>query len=438
MMSKIPAVGIVSLGCAKNLVDSERLTSALVARGYRMEADYAACDAVIVNTCGFINQAVEESLEAIGEALAHNGRIIVMGCLGAKPETVKAAYPQVAAVFGPGRRAAVLREIAKLIGTPPQEAVQSLPASGILLTPPHYAYLKIAEGCRHHCTFCIIPKLRGPLRSRRLEDILREATALKAQRVRELLIIAQDSSDYGLDLTPKVSTSALLRELAQLKLWLRVHYVYPSPEADRIVELMAEGLVLPYLDVPLQHAAPSVLKRMKRPGSFDKSLQLIEKWRAICPDIALRSTFITGFPGESDEEFAELLQFIREAKLDRVGCFPYSDVDGAAANELPGAVPLEVREVRAQQLMALQSEISYEKLKQRIGTTCDVIIDAVSDDGQAVGRSKYEAPDVDGVVVIDDGAALRPGDIVKAVITAADEHDLAATLVPQDIRFKIR
>ena len=437
-MSKIPAIGIVSLGCAKNLVDSERLTSALIARGYRMEADYAACDAVIVNTCGFINQAVEESLEAIGEALEHNSHIIVMGCLGAKPETIKQAYPQVAAVFGPGRRAAVLREIAALVGTPPQEAVQHLPASGVLLTPPHYAYLKIAEGCRHHCTFCIIPKLRGPLRSRRPEDIMREATALKAQRVRELLIIAQDSSDYGIDLEPKVPTSALLRELATLKLWLRVHYVYPAPEAERIVELMAEGLVLPYLDVPLQHAAPSVLKRMKRPGSFDKSLQLIEKWRNICPDIALRSTFISGFPGETQAEFDELLDFIQEAKLDRVGCFPYSDVDGAEANNLPGAVPPEVREERAMQLMQLQSEISRAKLQQRIGTTCDVIIDAVSEDGQAFGRSKYEAPDVDGIITIENGASLRAGDIVPVTITGADEHDLTATLAPQEINFKLK
>ena len=439
-MQNLPAVGIVSLGCAKNLVDSERLISALAARGYRIESDYAACDAVVINTCGFINQAVEESLEAIGQALEQNGKIIVMGCLGAKPETVKAAYPQVAAVFGPGRRAAVLRCIASLIGTPPQEAVQSLPASGVLLTPPHYAYLKIAEGCRHHCTFCIIPSLRGPLRSRLPQDILKEARALKAQRVRELLIIAQDSSDYGFDLNPRLTTSALLRELAALKLWLRVHYVYPSPEADRIVELMAAGLVLPYLDVPLQHAVPAVLKRMKRPGSAEQALKQIERWRSICPDVALRSTFITGFPGESEQDFEQLLDFIQEAKLDRVGCFPYSDVPGAAANDLDGALPPEVRNERAERLMALQAEISREKLRRRVGQRYDVLIDAVSEDGQAFGRTKYEAPDVDGIVVIEDAAGLRPGDLVSAVITDSDEHDLYARLEqrePASINFKL-
>lgn len=439
-MQNLPAVGIVSLGCAKNLVDSERLISALAARGYRIESDYAACDAVVINTCGFINQAVEESLEAIGQALEQNGKIIVMGCLGAKPETVKEAYPQVAAVFGPGRRAAVLRCIASLIGTPPQEAVQSLPASGVLLTPPHYAYLKIAEGCRHHCTFCIIPSLRGPLRSRLPQDILKEARALKAQRVRELLVIAQDSSDYGFDLNPRLTASALLRELAELKLWLRVHYVYPSPEADRIVELMAAGLVLPYLDVPLQHAAPAVLKRMKRPGSAEQALKQIERWRAICPDVALRSTFITGFPGESEQDFEQLLDFIQEAKLDRVGCFPYSDVPGAAANDLDGALPPEVRNERAERLMALQAEISREKLRRRVGQRYDVLIDAVSEDGQAFGRTKYEAPDVDGIVVIEDVAGLRPGDLVSAVITDSDEHDLYAVLdqrAQTSINFKL-
>ncbi len=436
-MQKIPAVGIVSLGCAKNLVDSERLTSALISMGYRMEQDYASCDAVIVNTCGFINQAVEESLEAIGEALDYNPRIIVMGCLGSKPEVIRNAYPQVAAVFGPGRRAAVLREIVRLIGTPPQEAVQQLPSSGILLTPPHYAYLKIAEGCRHHCTFCIIPNLRGKLRSRLSADILREAQSLKERRVKELLIIAQDSSDYGFDLKPPVRTSELIRKLAELNLWLRVHYVYPSPEADRLVELMAEGLLLPYLDVPLQHASPAVLRRMKRPGCAEHSLKLIERWRSICPDIALRSTFITGFPGESEAEFAELLDFIREARLDRVGCFPYSDVDGAAANELSGSIDPEVREERACRLMELQAEISREKLRQRVGKVYEVLIDEVSEDGQAFGRSKYEAPDVDGIIEIENGQGLRPGDFARVRITDCDEHDLKGELAPQNINFKL-
>lgn len=436
-MQKIPSVGIVSLGCAKNLVDSERLTSALVAMGYRMQSDYRSCDAVIINTCGFINAAVEESFEAIGEALQYQARIIVMGCLGAKSELVREHFPQVAAVFGPGRRAAVLRELKRLIGTPPREAVQKLPASGILFTPPHYAYLKIAEGCRHHCTFCIIPQLRGPLRSRLSADILKEAQDLKARGIKELLLIAQDSSDYGLDLKDKKSLSALCRELADLKIWLRVHYVYPGPEAERLVELMAEGLVLPYLDVPLQHASATVLKRMKRPGSHERSLQQIEKWRRICPDIALRSTFITGFPGETEEEFTELLDFIREAKLDRVGCFPYSDVDGAAANELPGAVDPEVRQKRAERLMQLQEEISAAKLQARVGTTCEVLIDEVSEDGQAFGRSKYEAPDVDGIIVIDQGAGLRAGDFARVRITASDVHDLSGEVVNQAIDFKL-
>ncbi|MBO8416072.1 MAG: 30S ribosomal protein S12 methylthiotransferase RimO [Proteobacteria bacterium] len=434
-MQNVPRIGIVSLGCAKNLVDSERLTSALTALGYPMRSQFEHCDVVIINTCGFIHDAMEESLEAISEALQFNAKIIVMGCLGARPEVIRKRFPKVAAVFGPGRRAAVLREIIKLVGRPPEILRQKVRPSGILFTPPHYAYLKIAEGCRHRCTFCIIPKLRGELRSRYPQDILREAADLKARGVKELLVIAQDSSDYGFDLKDKTTLSALCRQLAELKLWLRVHYVYPSPEAENLVELMAEGLVLPYLDVPLQHASNSVLKRMKRPGSHEKTLKLIEKWRSICPDIALRSTFIAGFPGETESEFEELLSFIKEARLDRVGCFPYSDVEGAEANNLPNPVAQEVREERAQRLMELQGQISKEKLHARIGSTCEVLIDDLDEEGNAWGRSKYEAPEVDGMVIVQNGRGLKPGDLTTVKITDAGEHDLFAARL-QDISFK--
>lgn len=434
-MQNVPRIGIVSLGCAKNLVDSERLVSALTAMGYPMRSQFENCDVVIINTCGFIHDAMEESLASIDEALQFNAKIIVMGCLGARPEVIMQRFPKVAAVFGPGRRAAVLRKIVELVGRPPKTLMTKVRPSGILFTPPHYAYLKIAEGCRHRCTFCIIPKLRGSLRSRYPQDILREARDLKARGVKELLVIAQDSSDYGFDLKDKTTLSDLCRELAELKMWLRVHYVYPSPEAERLVELMAEGLVLPYLDVPLQHASNSVLKRMKRPGSHEKTLKLIEKWRSICPDIALRSTFIAGFPGETESEFEELLSFIKEARLDRIGCFPYSDVDGAEANKLDNPVPIEVREERARRLMELQSQISMEKLQARVGTQCEILIDEIDEYGNALGRSKYEAPEVDGIVVIEDGKGLKPGDFVKAKITEAGEHDLFAKQV-LDIGFK--
>ena len=396
-MSHTKTIGLVSLGCAKNLVDTERLTSALVSMGYKISGSYESCDLVIVNTCGFINPAVQESLEAIGEALNYQSKVIVMGCLGAKPQTILDAYPQVLKVFGPGRRAAVLREIVKVLGQPPQDQIQTLPSSGIILTPPHYAYLKIAEGCRHRCAFCIIPSLRGALRSRLPKDILKEAQSLKERDVKELLVIAQDSSDYGFDLKleNKPTITSLCKELAKLNLWVRVHYVYPSNEATSLVELMGEGLILPYIDVPFQHVNERILKSMRRPGNIEKTLRVIENWRKICPDLAIRSTFITGFPGETQEEFNELLDFLKEAKLDRVGCFPYSDVEGASANSFENPVPLEVREERAQILMETQAQISYQKLQERIGKSYDVLIDDVTEDGEAICRSKYEAPDID-------------------------------------------
>ncbi len=427
-MQKIPRIGLISLGCAKNLVDTERLTSVLIAKGYQIEANYEDCDLIVVNTCGFISPAVEESLEAIGQAVSYAPKVIVTGCLGAKAQLILKEYPQVAAVYGPGTRASVLRGIRTLIGEPPQEAVQHVNPSGILLTPPHYAYLKIAEGCRHRCAFCIIPSLRGPLRSRNPDDIYKEASDLTSRGVKELLIIAQDSSDYGFDLKNQPSLSQLCKKLASLKRWLRIHYVYPSKEANKIVELMADNIVLPYLDVPLQHASERILKQMRRPGNTEKMLATIENWRKIRPDIAIRSTFITGFPGETEEDFSELLSFIKEAKLDRVGCFPYSDVDGAAANDFPNPVPLEIREERAAILMETQEQISREKLKARIGKVYDVVIDTLNEDGIAVGRSKYEAPDVDGIITIHNAKGIREGDIVKVEITASDTHDLQGEL----------
>ena len=429
-MRNSPKIGLVSLGCAKNIVDAQRLTSVLIAMGYEIENEYSKCDAVIVNTCGFIGPAVEESMQAIGEALNYSRKVIVTGCLGARAKVILDKYPQVAAVYGPGMRATVIRGIISLVGTPDPSAAQSVNPSGILLTPPHYAYLKIAEGCRHHCSFCIIPSLRGPLRSRFSDAIYNEASDLVRRGVKELLVIAQDSSDYGMDLKKnKTSLSALLRQLSELKRWIRVHYVYPSDEADRVVDLMGEGLVLPYLDVPFQHVNPTILRSMKRPGNIEKTLRSIEKWRSVCPDIAIRSTFIAGFPGETEEQFNELLDFIKEAKLDRVGCFPYSDVDGATANTYLNPVDEQIREERAARLMELQSQISYEKLEARVGKEYQVLIDYVSDDGVAVGRSKYESPDIDGVISIPNTKDVQVGDLVKAVITGHDEHDMEASLV---------
>ncbi len=440
MTSDLPTIGLISLGCAKNLVDTERLVSVLLAMGYAIELNeenFAACDLIVVNTCGFIDPAVAESLETIGEVIDLGPKIIVMGCLGAREQLIMENYPQVYAVFGPGRRAAVLRCIVKAVGMPPAQAQQQIGAAGVTLTPAHYAYLKIAEGCRHHCTFCIIPKLRGDLRSREPGAILAEARGLVEDGVKELLIIAQDSSDYGLDLKPAPSLSSLCRSLADLKVWLRVHYVYPGPEAARLVELMADGLVLPYLDVPLQHASPAVLKRMARPGSLERSLRQIENWRQICPDVAIRSTFITGFPGESEEDFELLLDFLKEARLDRVGCFPYSDVEGARANAFDGEVDPEEREERAERLMEVQQEISYSKLEERVGQTYDILIDSVGENGEAVGRSKYEAPDVDGVVIITDGRGLKEGSMIRATVTGHDEHDLFARPAAQNIGFSL-
>ncbi len=439
-MKKIPVVGFVSLGCPKALVDTERIVTELRARGYRIGQTYKDADLVIVNTCGFVNEAIEESIEAITEALKENGRVIVCGCLGGRVEADGSNYiakrlPKVLGVTGPDSVDKVMAMVEAHLPRPHDPWDDLVPAAGCRLTPKHYAYLKISEGCNHHCTFCIIPKLRGTLSSRPIGDILREAENLKKAGVKELLVISQDTAAYGLDRNYRLDFAGgrpvktrlleLCSELGQLGLWTRLHYVYPYPSVDAVVPLMAEGLILPYLDVPFQHAHPRVLKAMKRPASAEKNLERIAAWRAACPDITIRSTFIAGFPGETEEEFEYLLDFLREARLDRVGCFAYSPVEGAAANEIPGLLPDEEREERRRRFMEVQAEISREKLAEKIGRVEEVIIDEPEDeDGVAIGRTKADAPEIDGVCYVTTPRHLEPGDIVKVRITANEEHDL--------------
>ncbi len=439
-MKKIPVVGFVSLGCPKALVDTERIVTELRARGYRIGQTYKDADLVIVNTCGFVNEAIEESIEAITEALKENGRVIVCGCLGGRVEADGSNYiakllPKVLGVTGPDSVDQVMAMVEAHLPRPHDPWDDLVPAAGCRLTPKHYAYLKISEGCNHHCTFCIIPKLRGTLSSRPIGDILREAENLKKAGVKELLVISQDTAAYGLDRNYRLDFAGgrpvktrlleLCNELGQLGLWTRLHYVYPYPSVDAVVPLMAEGLILPYLDVPFQHAHPRVLKAMKRPASAEKNLERIAAWRAVCPDITIRSTFIAGFPGETEAEFEYLLDFLREARLDRVGCFAYSPVEGAAANEIPGLLPDDEREDRRRRFMEVQAEISREKLAEKIGRVEEVIIDEPEDeDGVAVGRTKADAPDIDGVCYVTTPRHLEPGDIVKVRITANEEHDL--------------
>lgn len=439
-MKKIPVVGFVSLGCPKALVDTERIVTELRARGYRIGQTYEEADLVIVNTCGFVNESVAESLQAIAEALDENGRVIVCGCLGGKKNPdgsnfIAEKMPKVLGVTGPDQVEEVVRLVESHLPRPHEPWGDLVPAAGVRLTPRHYAYLKISEGCNHHCTFCIIPQLRGTLVSRPIGDIVREAENLRSAGVKELLVISQDTAAYGVDARYKLDFAGgrpvrtrlldLCRELGRLGLWTRLHYVYPYPSVDEVVPLMAEGLILPYLDVPFQHAHPRILKAMKRPASAEKNLERIAAWRRACPDITIRSTFIAGFPGETEEEFEYLLDFLREAQLDRVGCFAYSPVDGAAANALPGQLPDEVREDRRRRFMELQAEISLEKLKRKVGTVQDVLIDEAPDeDGVAVGRTKADAPDIDGVCYVTTDRPLKPGDFVKVRITANEEHDL--------------
>lgn len=433
-LNHIPRVGVVSLGCPKNLVDSQRLISVLMAKGYRLENDFNQADLVLVNTCGFIEPAVEESFEAIYDAKQQCSKVVVMGCMGAQKEKVLAEYPDVAEVIGPGRRAAVLRAVEKLVGEPPAIARQSVPTSGVLLTPKHYSYLKIAEGCRHHCAFCIIPDLRGTLRSRTIDNIFAEASDLAARGVREIMVISQDTSDYGNDLKDGTNLLKLCEKLGQVnpRPWFRLHYVYPSKIVDELINFMKDGIILPYLDVPLQHASEPVLKLMKRPGNIERTYERIMKWREICPDLTIRSNIITGFPGETEQDFENLLDFIKKARLDRVGTFPYSDVEGAQANEYDGVVPEDVRHERARLVMEAQAEVSRQKLSERVGKTFDVIVDTVTEEGQVMGRTKYEAPDIDGIVTIEElpeGARVREGDLIRATITDSDEHDMWADFV---------
>lgn len=433
----VPTVGMVSLGCPKALVDSERILTRLRAEGYALSGSYDGADLVIVNTCGFIDAAVQESLDAIGEALAENGKVIVTGCLGAKTEggenLVAKVHPKVLAITGPHAADEVMRHVHAHLPKPHDPFTDLVPPAGVKLTPRHYAYLKISEGCNHRCTFCIIPALRGPLVSRPIGEVMREAGNLVEQGVRELLVISQDTSAYGVDVKYKLDfvggravrtrMTELARELGRLGVWIRLHYVYPYPHVDEIVALMAEGKVLPYLDVPFQHAHPRILKAMKRPASGEANIERIRAWRAICPQLAIRSTFIAGFPGETEQEFEYLLDFLREAQLDRVGCFAYSPVEGAAANALPGMLPEEVRQQRRARLMAVQQEISRARLARKVGTTQRVLIDEVGPT-VAVGRSSADAPEIDGLVYVKTRRKLAVGEFVDVRITAAEEYDL--------------
>jgi len=431
-----PTIGMVSLGCPKALVDSERILTRLRAEGYAISPDYSGANAVIVNTCGFLDSAKAESLEAIGEALSENGRVIVTGCLGADPEYITGVHPSVLAVTGPHQYEQVLDAVHNAVPPSPDPFIDLLPASGVSLTPRHYSYLKISEGCNHKCKFCIIPDMRGRLASRPAHAILREAEKLVENGVRELLVISQDTSAYGLDLKHaterghRAHITDLARDLGGLGAWVRLHYVYPYPHVRNLIPLMAEGLVLPYLDIPFQHAHPDTLHRMARPAAAAKTLDEIAAWRADCPDIALRSTFIVGYPGETEEEFQTLLDWLDEAQLDRVGCFQYENVDGARSNALPDHVPAEVKQERWDRFMDKAQAISEAKLAAKLGKVMDVIVDEVDADGIATCRTKADAPEIDGNLFVDDGAdALNPGDIVRVEVDEASEYDLWGRLV---------
>lgn len=429
-----PKIGMVSLGCPKNLVDSERILTKLRSDGYAMSPDYAGADVVLVNTCGFLDSAKEESLEAIGEAIAENGRVIVTGCMGKEAEMIRAKFPGILAVTGAHQYEEVVGAVHDAAPMPPSAFLNLVPDSGLKLTPRHYSYLKISEGCNHRCSFCIIPSLRGDLVSRRPDAILREAEKLIEAGTRELLVISQDTSAYGVDIRHqprmwhgeevRAHMTDLSRELGKLGAWVRLHYVYPYPHVDQVIPLMAEGLILPYLDIPFQHASRNVLKLMKRPANETKVLERIKTWRTIAPDIAIRSTFVVGFPGETEDDFAYLMDWLEEAQLDRVGAFRFEPVEGAAANDLPNHVPEEIKEERYARLMELTARISADKLQAKIGRTLDVIIDAVDEDGGATGRSQADAPEIDGEVFLRDAAHLKVGDIVPVAIEDADEHDL--------------
>ncbi len=439
-MTAVPKVGFVSLGCPKALVDSEGILTRLRAEGYAISPTYERADLVVVNTCGFIETAVQESLDAIGEALSANGRVIVTGCLGAKGDIVRETHPKVLAVTGPHALEEVMTAVHAHLPKPHDPFTDLVPPQGIKLTPRHYAYLKISEGCNHRCSFCIIPSLRGDLLSRPVGDVMKEAENLVKAGVKELLVISQDTSAYGVDMKYRtgfwggrplktrmndlaVALGELAGKDAASGVWVRLHYVYPYPHVDEVIPLMAEGKILPYLDVPFQHANRRILKLMKRPASGENNLERIRAWRAICPDITIRSTFIAGFPGETESEFQELLDFLEEAEINRVGCFAYSPVEGAKANELPGALPNEVREERRARLMRVQEKISARRLKRKVGKTLKVLVDAVTPEG-AVARSAADAPEIDGMVHIEGGGKLAPGDWAQVKVTRSDAHDL--------------
>lgn len=436
-MTQAPKIGLVSLGCPKALVDSERIMTTLRAQGYSFSRDYAGADIVLVNTCGFLDSAKQESLEAIGEALNENGRVIVTGCLGVEENLIRETHPSVLAITGPHQYESVVSAVHDHLPPVPNKFVDLVPESGLKLTPRHYAYLKISEGCNNRCSFCIIPQIRGDLASRPAAGILSEAEGLIRSGVKELLVISQDTSAYGLDL--KYATSKyrgrevkakfydLAKELGELGAWVRLHYVYPYPHVDPVMELMAEGLVLPYLDIPFQHASPNVLKAMRRPAHQEKTLNRILDWKRQVPDLTVRSNFIVGFPGETDEDFEMLLDFIEEAEIDRAGCFKYEPVTGATANELEGVVPDEVKEERFAQLMEVAQNVSFHQLQKKVGRTIDVIVDDVRpEENRAIARSKWDAPEIDGQVIVDNATGIKIGDIVSVTVTDNDEYDLFA------------
>ncbi|MGB1234722.1 MAG: 30S ribosomal protein S12 methylthiotransferase RimO [Planktomarina sp.] len=430
-----PTIGMVSLGCPKALVDSERILTRLRAEGYAISPDYQGAEAVIVNTCGFLDSAKAESLQAIGEALDQNGKVIVTGCLGAEPEYITGAHPKVLAVTGPHQYEQVLDAVHSAVPPSPDPFIDLLPASGVSLTPRHFSYLKISEGCNHKCKFCIIPDMRGRLVSRPAHAIMREAEKLVDAGVKELLVISQDTSAYGVDIKHKTERdhrahiTDLARDLGSLDAWIRLHYVYPYPHVREVIPLMADGLILPYLDIPFQHAHPDTLKRMARPAHAEKTMDRINEWRDICPDITLRSTFIVGYPGETEEEFQTLLDWLDEAQLDRVGCFQYENVEGARSNALPDHVPAEVKQDRWNRFMEKSQAISVAKLEAKVGQTIQVIVDEV-DEGAATCRTKSDAPEIDGNLFIDEGhTSLKPGDIVTVKVDEASEYDLWGQLV---------
>jgi ribosomal protein S12 methylthiotransferase len=438
MNAPAPKVSFVSLGCPKALVDSERIITQLRAQGYQLTKEHDGADVVIVNTCGFLDSAKAESLEAIGEAMAENGKVIVTGCMGAEPEQIRDQFPNVLAITGPQAYESVVSAVHQAVPPAHDPFVDLVPPQGVKLTPRHYAYLKISEGCNNRCSFCIIPKLRGDLVSRPIGDVLREAEKLAKAGVKELLVISQDTSAYGLDIKYQPSLwkdrevrtrfFELARELGELGMWVRMHYVYPYPHVDEVIPLMAEGKILPYLDIPFQHASPKVLKSMRRPGNQEKTLERIHRWRDICPDLAIRSTFIVGFPGETEEDVDFLMQWLKDAKIDRAGCFQYEPVQGAPANDIAGAVPAEVKEERWHRFMQTQQKVSAKILRSKVGKTLPIIID---EQGATVatGRTKYDAPEIDGVVYVASRQALKPGEIVNVRIESSDEYDLHGTVV---------